>query len=119
MITLERITKFNIQEKLAEAIPFDQMTRGFFGHYMTLGTFANLNGPELYLASNEKEKYIVLWKRMKREYRFLFRSPSQEFFDEFMDQYDPLFVAANLLPSPGTKENIRVKKRLFLIQRKF
>jgi hypothetical protein len=97
MITLERITKLNLQEKLEEVSKLYEIRRAFFANFYTMHVFLNLNGPELYLISNENEKYISIYKSNKKEYRFLFKIPSEHFINEFMEQEKPRYLASNML----------------------
>lgn len=97
MITLERITKATIKDRLAEVAKLYPIAKCFFAHPLIMHSFLNVNGPELWLASNETEKYIVVSKMTRIEYRFLFKKPSEAFIKELQEQSRATYLATNLL----------------------
>lgn len=97
MITFERVTKANIQEKIAEIEKHYSITRCFFGNPFVMHVFLNLNGPEVFVAKNETEIYLIVMKRMKAEYRFLGKAPSEAFVEELKAQERVRYITTNLI----------------------
>ncbi len=114
MITLERLSKLTLKDKLVELSALYPITKGFFGVFSTMHVFLNLNGPGLFFASNDNEKYIVVFKSNKKEYRFLFKKPSDEFIKEFMEQEQPRYLATNMLNERTGAEIWMEEKELVL-----
>lgn len=114
MIFLERITKLTLKDKLVEIEKQYTLTKGFFGEYRVMHTFLNLNGPQLFFVYSEHEKYIAVFKQNKKEYRFLFKKPSDEFIKEFMEQEKPRYLAVNLL-SERTGAEVWVEEKELIL----
>ncbi|HRH30688.1 MAG TPA: hypothetical protein PK886_01295 [Candidatus Paceibacterota bacterium] len=105
MINFERVTKFNIEEKI-QILGQNFLDKGqFFGSVVVLETFLNRNNKELYIASDTKNNYLVLFKVLKNEYRFLFSEPNEDFLNKFKEQFDPRYIGVNLLNNKS-KNNI-------------
>ncbi len=98
MITIERLTKSNSKEKLADIAKAHDITRCFFGNPYVMHSFLNLNGPFLCTISNGTETYLIVHKKMKNEYRFLFTTPRKEFVDELVKDEHARYIATNFLP---------------------
>lgn len=104
MITSERITKSNIRERAERVSERDGAARCFFGNFAVMHNFLNLNGTELHVIGNGKEEYLAVYKPSKKEYRFLFASPSQEFVSELLAERKCRYLASNFLAERTGKE---------------
>jgi hypothetical protein len=108
---LSRITK-ETAENIVRSLNFEKDL--FFTHHIPLNSILNFSDRELYLAKNKEESHIVLYKKLRNEYRFLFSQPSNVFLVEFKDKHTSEYIGCNFLSSKVDKEIVGMEQEVIL-----
>lgn len=110
MIILERITKNNIEPLVSDFFKRYAIPENFFGHFSIIQTILNQDGKELFLVKDTENNKEFLALEKQNNYRFFFREPSIDFIKNFVQEFKPRYISANILFKPSRSNTCSIAR---------
>ncbi len=102
---MSNISRLDSYEKIVAAVGNSDLPQMFFTQPQVMHNFLNNIGIEFYSITNENRTYFFIHKTKHNELRLLFTLYPSEVISELTKQFNPQFIAYNLLVENSRKED--------------